>query len=142
MQPTPYAWPILTIGGNMPSFPFNTPLAVSRARLKLGRSAVLSNLSLSIEKGLVTQQRAVHSHIITSRYGAPLMVKRRQGLIVEIADGADLDYRGNLFYDLAKVSALRLAFTMAEELRPHEGSPPWPSHSASCARRRCWSTSG
>ncbi|GAB4436335.1 MAG: SDR family oxidoreductase [Chloroflexi bacterium OHK40] len=75
---------------------------------------------LSIEKGLLMQQRAVHSHIITSRYGAPLMVQRRQGLIVEITDGDTLEYRGNLFYDLAKVSAIRLAVAMAEELRPHQ----------------------
>jgi NAD(P)-dependent dehydrogenase (short-subunit alcohol dehydrogenase family) len=74
---------------------------------------------LSIEKGLLMQQRAVHTHIITSRHGAPLMLAQHQGLIVEITDGDTLDYRGNLFYDLAKVSALRLALAMAEELRPH-----------------------
>jgi NAD(P)-dependent dehydrogenase (short-subunit alcohol dehydrogenase family) len=74
---------------------------------------------LSIEKGLLMQQRAVHSHIITSRYAAPLMVGRRQGLIVEITDGDTARYRGTLFYDLAKASAIRLAFAMAEELRPH-----------------------
>jgi NAD(P)-dependent dehydrogenase (short-subunit alcohol dehydrogenase family) len=74
---------------------------------------------LSMSKGLLMQQRAVHSHIITSRYGAPLMVERGQGLIVEITDGDTMAYRGNLFYDLAKVSAIRLAYAMAEELRPH-----------------------
>ena len=30
-----------------------------------------------------------------------------------------LDYRGNLFYDLAKISAIRLAYAMASELRRH-----------------------
>lgn len=75
---------------------------------------------LSLAKGLEMQRRAVHSHIITSRYGAPLMVARRQGLIVEITDGDGVDYRGNLFYDLAKASAIRLALAMAEELRPHQ----------------------
>ena len=74
---------------------------------------------LSLEKGLLMQQRAVHSHIITSRYAAPWMIDRRQGLIIEITDGDTLDYRGNLFYDLAKVSAIRLAQAMAAELRPH-----------------------
>ena len=77
---------------------------------------------LSIEKGLLMQQRAVHSHIITSRYAAPLMVERRQGLIVEITDGDTPRYRGSLFYDLAKTSVIRLAFAMAEELRPHQVS--------------------
>jgi NAD(P)-dependent dehydrogenase (short-subunit alcohol dehydrogenase family) len=65
------------------------------------------------------QERAVFSHIITSRYGAPLMVERGQGLIIEITDGDTAGYRGNLFYDLAKSSAIRLAYAMAEELRPH-----------------------
>lgn len=74
---------------------------------------------LSLDKGLLMQQRAVHSHIITSRYGAPIMVTQGSGLIVEITDGDTLDYRGNLFYDLAKVSAIRLAYAMAQELRPH-----------------------
>ena len=74
---------------------------------------------LSLDKGLLMLQRAVHTHIITSRYGAPLMVERGQGLIVEITDGDTMSYRGNLFYDLAKVSAIRLAYAMAEELRPH-----------------------
>jgi NAD(P)-dependent dehydrogenase (short-subunit alcohol dehydrogenase family) len=74
---------------------------------------------LSLDKGLLMQQRAVHTHIITSRFGAPLMVAQRQGLIVEITDGDTANYRGNLFYDLAKSSAIRLAYAMAEELRPH-----------------------
>lgn len=73
----------------------------------------------SLENGLLLLQRAVHSHLITSRYGAPLMVRQGSGLIVEITDGDRLYYRTNLYYDLAKVSAIRIAFAMAEELRPH-----------------------
>jgi NAD(P)-dependent dehydrogenase (short-subunit alcohol dehydrogenase family) len=74
---------------------------------------------LSLEKGLLMQQRGVTTHLITSRYGAPLMIERQQGLIVEITDGDNFSYRGNLFYDLAKLSVIRLAYAMAEELRPH-----------------------
>jgi NAD(P)-dependent dehydrogenase (short-subunit alcohol dehydrogenase family) len=84
---------------------------------------------LSIAQGLLMQQRAVHSHIITSRYATPLMLERRQsraagrqghqGLIVEITDGDTPAYRGNLFYDLAKASVIRLAYAMSEELRPY-----------------------
>ena len=74
---------------------------------------------LSLKKGLLMQQRAVHSHIITSRYAAPLMIETGAGLIVEITDGDTDNYRGNLFYDLAKASAIRLAYAMAEDLRPH-----------------------
>lgn len=74
---------------------------------------------LDLDKGLLMQQRAVHSHIITSRFGVPLLLETGRGLVVEITDGETMDYRGNLFYDLAKVSAIRLAYAMAEELRPH-----------------------
>mgnify|MGYP000002903683 CR=1 FL=1 len=73
----------------------------------------------SLENGLLMQQRAVHSHIITSHCAAPLMVERKQGLIIEITDGETADYRGNLFYDLAKASAIRLALAMASDLRPY-----------------------
>ena len=72
----------------------------------------------SLENGLLMQRRAIHTHIITSYYAAPLMLSREQGLVVEVTDGATMDYRGSLFYDLAKTSVLRLAFALAEELRP------------------------
>ena len=68
-------------------------------------------------KGLKMQELAVQTHILTARYGAPIMVRQRSGLIVEVTDGMHLDYRGNLFYDLAKISAIRLAYAMAADLR-------------------------
>jgi NAD(P)-dependent dehydrogenase (short-subunit alcohol dehydrogenase family) len=71
----------------------------------------------SLHTGLLMQERAVHSHIITSCYAVPLMIERRAGLIIEITDGDGSDYRGNLFYDLAKVSVIRLAHAMSNELR-------------------------
>ena len=74
----------------------------------------------SLEDGLLMQRRAVHTHIITSHSLAPLMVARGAGLIIEITDGDSLDYyRGNLYYDLAKVCAIRLGYAMAQELEPH-----------------------
>jgi NAD(P)-dependent dehydrogenase (short-subunit alcohol dehydrogenase family) len=73
----------------------------------------------SLADGLLMQRRGVHSHIITSYYAAPLMIERRHGLIIEITDGDNLDYRGNLYYDLVKVSVIRLAQSMAQELREH-----------------------
>ena len=77
---------------------------------------------VSLDKGLAMLHQAVHSHIITSRHVAPLMIehrntKRRGGLIVEITDGDFFGYRGNLFYDLVKISVIRLAMIMAYELR-------------------------
>lgn len=74
---------------------------------------------LAPSKGLLMLERAVHAHIITSRYGAPLMIERDAGLIVEITDGDFLGYRGNLFYDLSKASNIRLAYAMSADLRDH-----------------------
>jgi NAD(P)-dependent dehydrogenase (short-subunit alcohol dehydrogenase family) len=71
-------------------------------------------------KGLLMIERAVHSHIITSRYAVPLMLEKKRGLIVEITDGDGLYYRGQFFYDFVKVSAIRMAFAMSEELRRHK----------------------
>ena len=72
---------------------------------------------LSLDKGFAMLRQAVHSHIITSRYAVPLLVARGRGLIVEITDGDFFGYRFNLFYDLVKMSVIRLAMAMAYELR-------------------------
>jgi NAD(P)-dependent dehydrogenase (short-subunit alcohol dehydrogenase family) len=74
---------------------------------------------LSTAKGLEMLERAVHSHIITSRHGGPLMIERNTGLIVEVTDGDTLGYRGNLFYDLAKNAVIRLGYAMAKDLQAH-----------------------
>ncbi|GAC1400862.1 MAG: SDR family oxidoreductase [Ktedonobacteraceae bacterium] len=73
----------------------------------------------SLHNGLLMQQRAVSSHIITSHYGVPLMVARGQGLVIEVTDGTDYSYRGSLFYSLAKISVIHLAEAMAEDLRKY-----------------------
>lgn len=72
-----------------------------------------------LQDGLLMQERAVKSHLITSYYAAPLMIKRQQGLIIEMTDGSTYNYRGNLYYSLAKISPIHLAAAMAEELRSH-----------------------
>ena len=74
---------------------------------------------LSIAQGQSLLERAVDTHIITSRHGAPLMVERNAGLIVEVTDGDTFGYRGNLFYDLAKNAVSRLAYAMAADLQAH-----------------------
>ena len=72
---------------------------------------------VNLENGLHMLKQAVHSHIITAHYAAPLMLGRSGGIIFEITDGDAFYYRGNIFYDLVKISAIRLAFAMARELR-------------------------
>lgn len=62
----------------------------------------------------------VRNHLVASRLAAPLLVRQGRGLIITTSywdRGAYL--RGNLLYDIAKATMNRLAFAMAEELRPH-----------------------
>jgi NAD(P)-dependent dehydrogenase (short-subunit alcohol dehydrogenase family) len=73
----------------------------------------------SLHNGLLMQERAVHSHIMTSYYGVPLMVERGHGLVIEITDGIDYKYRGNLYYSLVKISNIHLAEAMAADLQKH-----------------------
>jgi NAD(P)-dependent dehydrogenase (short-subunit alcohol dehydrogenase family) len=74
----------------------------------------------SLDKGLLMIERAVHSHIITAHYAAPLLTKVKRGLIVEITDGDHFGYRGTFYYDFVKTSVIRLAFLLATELKKHK----------------------
>lgn len=77
-------------------------------------------LEHSLEKGLRLLQNGALSHIITSYYGAPLMVERQAGLIVEVTDGVTNDIREfNFYYDLEKATNIRLAQSLALQLRMH-----------------------
>lgn len=76
-----------------------------------------------LDAGFRTLRLAVDTHIITSHFALPLLIRNPGGLVVEIGDGTkeynDMTYRLSVFYDLAKVSVNRLAFTQAHELAPH-----------------------
>jgi NAD(P)-dependent dehydrogenase (short-subunit alcohol dehydrogenase family) len=64
--------------------------------------------------------RGVRHHVLSSRLAAPMLVRQGRGLIVTTTFwDRDRYMHGNLFYDLAKASMTRLAFGMAQELRPH-----------------------
>ena len=76
--------------------------------------------TVNLENGLKMLKQAIHSHIITSHYAVPLMLGRRGAIIFEITDGDAFYYRGNLFYDLVKISIIRLAFAMSRELRKQD----------------------
>lgn len=69
------------------------------------------------DKGFAFLETAVHTHIVTSRYAAPLLRAQRSGLIVEITDGDHQGFRGALFYDLAKTQIIRLAYVLDQELQ-------------------------
>jgi NAD(P)-dependent dehydrogenase (short-subunit alcohol dehydrogenase family) len=69
-----------------------------------------------LEAGLRAVRTAVETHVITSWHAAPLLIRTGRGLVVEVTDGVTPDYRGNLFYDLAKSAVVRLAVAQGAEL--------------------------
>jgi NAD(P)-dependent dehydrogenase (short-subunit alcohol dehydrogenase family) len=77
----------------------------------------------SLERGLRLLRLAVDTHLITNHFALPLLIRRPGGLVVEMTDGtADYNaerYRVSHFYDLAKASVLRMAWSLAHELRPY-----------------------
>jgi NAD(P)-dependent dehydrogenase (short-subunit alcohol dehydrogenase family) len=76
-----------------------------------------------LKNGLRMLRLAVDTHLITSHFALPLLVREPGGLVVEMTDGTreynDGHYRVPAFYDLAKWSVIRLAFAQGEELAPH-----------------------
>jgi len=78
----------------------------------------------SLEKGLHMLRLAIDTHIITSHFALPLLIKNPGGLVVEMTDGTaeynNANYRLSLFYDLAKTSVIRMAWVQAQELRSHQ----------------------
>jgi NAD(P)-dependent dehydrogenase (short-subunit alcohol dehydrogenase family) len=76
-----------------------------------------------LDKGLRILRLAIDTHIITSHHLLPLLIDKPGGLLVEVTDGtADYNasrYRLSVYYDLAKVTVNRLAFSLGHELEPH-----------------------
>ncbi|MER2221936.1 MAG: SDR family NAD(P)-dependent oxidoreductase, partial [Rhodococcus sp. (in: high G+C Gram-positive bacteria)] len=77
---------------------------------------------LDLDKGFHILRLAIDTHITTSHHLLPLMIDRPGGLVAEITDGTTeynaSNYRISVFYDLAKVSVNRLAFSQGHELAP------------------------
>jgi NAD(P)-dependent dehydrogenase (short-subunit alcohol dehydrogenase family) len=73
--------------------------------------------------GLRMLRLAIDTHLVTSHFALPLLIRRRGGLVVEMTDGTReynaATYRLSAFYDLAKTAVLRLAFAQGKELEPH-----------------------
>jgi NAD(P)-dependent dehydrogenase (short-subunit alcohol dehydrogenase family) len=76
-----------------------------------------------LQNGLRLLHLAVDTHLITSHFALPLLIRRPGGLVVEMTDGtADYNagnYRVSAFYDLAKWAVLRLAWIQGHELAEH-----------------------
>lgn len=76
-----------------------------------------------LDNGLRILRLAIDTHLITSHHLLPLLIDKPGGLLVEMTDGtADYNashYRLSVFYDLAKVAVIRLAFSQGHELERH-----------------------
>ena len=73
-----------------------------------------------LDNGLRLLRLAVETHLITAHHALPLLIEKPGGLLVEVTDGtaaynAD-HYRLSVFYDLAKTSAIRMAWAHAKDL--------------------------
>ena len=88
----------------------------------------------SLDGGMHMLRLAIDTHIVTSHFALPLLIRNPGGLLVEVTDGTaeynNLNYRVSLFYDLAKTAVIRMAWAQAQELRPHQCtavalSPGW-----------------
>jgi NAD(P)-dependent dehydrogenase (short-subunit alcohol dehydrogenase family) len=79
-----------------------------------------------LDKGLRLLRLAIDTHLITSHHALPLLIRNPGGLVVEVTDGTtaynDTHYRVSPFYDLAKVSVNRLAYSQAHDLEAYEGT--------------------
>ncbi|MCM3626820.1 SDR family oxidoreductase [Paenibacillus glycanilyticus] len=77
----------------------------------------------SLEKGLRLLRLAIDTHLITSHYVLPLLIKNKNGLIVEMTDGTaeynEQHYRLSMYYDMAKTSIIRMAWGLAQEVKPY-----------------------
>src|SRR5215470_14873715 len=71
-----------------------------------------------LENGEAVFRQCILSHIITSKHAAPLMIRARHGLIVEVTEGDTLSAGGNPLTQTVKLAVKGLALNMAPELRP------------------------
>lgn len=73
----------------------------------------------NLSDGEAVFRQALLSHIITAKHAAPLMIRRRRGLIVEVTENDILLAGGNPLSQTVKLALKGLAFNMAAELKPH-----------------------
>lgn len=76
-----------------------------------------------LDYGLRSFRLAVDTHVITSHFAIPVLLKTPAGLVVEVNDGTaeynGANYRNSFFYDLTKAAVLRMAFALGHELKPY-----------------------
>jgi NAD(P)-dependent dehydrogenase (short-subunit alcohol dehydrogenase family) len=77
--------------------------------------------------GLRMIRMGIDTHVITSHYALPLLIRQPGGLVVEMTDGTaeyNVAYRHDvgIYYDLVKAAVQRLTTAQAYELGPHQAT--------------------
>ena len=73
---------------------------------------------LDLAEGRGAVEAWIWPHITTCWHAAKLMVKKKSGLIVEIVEQDTIGYHGTVFFDIWEIALKRLAYSLAEDLRP------------------------
>lgn len=74
---------------------------------------------MDLDKARTLLDNGLWTHLVNVRHLSGLVRGRPRGLWVEVTDGDAFGYRGTLVYDLVKMSVIRLAFALGQELAPH-----------------------
>jgi NAD(P)-dependent dehydrogenase (short-subunit alcohol dehydrogenase family) len=72
-----------------------------------------------LSNGEAILRQALLSHVVTAKHAAPLMIGKRQGLIVEVTENDLLLAGGNILTQIVKFSQKALATIWAAELQKH-----------------------
>jgi len=75
-----------------------------------------------LENGLRALRNGLETHLITLHTVLPLLLRRGQGLVVEVTDGDDMfdaRYRGSMVYDIVKSAIARIGKMLNVETAPH-----------------------
>ena len=73
---------------------------------------------LDLAAGRAAVDGWIWPHITTCFHATKLMTKKKSGLIVEIVEQDTIGYHGQFFFDLWEIMLKRLAYALAEDLRP------------------------
>ncbi|GAA3859618.1 SDR family oxidoreductase [Streptomyces sedi] len=78
-----------------------------------------------LEPGLRMLRLGVETHIVTSHFALPLLVRNEGGLLIEVTDGtseSNAAYRESFYYDLTKFAPLRMVLGLGQELKEFGGA--------------------
>ena len=75
--------------------------------------------TVDLTSGEAVFRQALLSHFVTAKHAAPLMMRRRRGLIVEVTEGDTLMAGANPMAHTVKLALKAFALEMAAELEPH-----------------------